>query len=487
MLAIQSVYLKDCSYEAPKGPRLDGNWNPQISLDINTTATVVAPEVNEVVLTVTVGAKQGEATAFLVEVKQAGLFVMKGLSPDDTRRAIGTVCPNVLFPYARVAVSNLVTQGGFPNFVLPPVDFNELFARGLAQQAAQAATGRGELRSGAGALTPAPIRGPRHRQPEQTVAVLGAGSWGTALAIQFARAGHPTRLWSRNDRRCRDHAGRARRTDVIYPTRSFPTPSRSTTTWPAAVKGAAAIILAVPSHALRSLLTQLKPLLARDARLAWATKGFELDTGKLPHQVAYDVLGDQYPVAVLSGPTFAREVGMGLPTAMTIASPDAEFAAQLAKSLHASNFRAYTSTDIVGVEVGGAVKNVLAVGAGSVRWPGLRRQHAHRADHARPQRGRAAGRGAGRAGGNLHGPGGTRRPGAHLHRQSVAQPALRPGAGRGQERRTGAQGNRPGGRGLHRGARRAFGGAREKVDMPIAPASIASCTRTSPRVMWSRN
>ena len=151
----------------------------------------------------------------------------------------------------------------------------------------------------------------------------------------------------------------------------------------AAVNGAVAIIVAVPSHSLRSLLQQLKPLLGRDARLAWATKGFELDTGKLPHQVAYDVFGDRYPVAVLSGPTFAREVGMGLPTAMTIASPDAEFANQLAKSLHAPNFRAYTSTDIVGVEVGGAVKNVLAVGAGLSRWPGIRRQHPHRADHAR--------------------------------------------------------------------------------------------------------
>ena len=138
-LSVQSVYLKDCSYEAPKGPRIDGNWSPQISLDINTTANVISPEVNEVVLTVTVGAKQGEATAFLVEVKQAGLFVMKGLNADDTRRAIGTICPNVLFPYARVAVSHLVTQGGFPNFVLPPVDFDQLFARGLQQAAAQAA------------------------------------------------------------------------------------------------------------------------------------------------------------------------------------------------------------------------------------------------------------------------------------------------------------------------------------------------------------
>ena len=99
---------------------------------------MVAPELHEVVITVTVGAKQGEVTAFLVEVKQAGLFVMRGLSQDDLRRAIGTICPNVLFPYARVAVSQLVTQGGFPNFVLPPVDFDQMYARGIAQQQAKA-------------------------------------------------------------------------------------------------------------------------------------------------------------------------------------------------------------------------------------------------------------------------------------------------------------------------------------------------------------
>jgi glycerol-3-phosphate dehydrogenase (NAD(P)+) len=197
----------------------------------------------------------------------------------------------------------------------------------------------------------------------QVIAVLGAGSWGTALAIQFARAGHPTRLWGRS---ASDAAAmQADRQNRRYlPDATFPDRMEVHVQLGTAVSGAAAIILAVPSHALRSLLQQLKPLLARDARLAWATKGFELDTGKLPHQVAYEVLGDRYPVAVLSGPTFAREVGMGLPTAMTIASPDADFAGQLAKSLHASNFRAYTSTDIVGVEVGGAVKNVLAVGAG---------------------------------------------------------------------------------------------------------------------------
>ena len=193
--------------------------------------------------------------------------------------------------------------------------------------------------------------------------MLGAGSWGTALAIQFARAGHPTRLWTRS---AGDAAAmRAARSNHRYlPDAGFPEAVEVHDDLAAAVRGAAAIIIAVPSHGLRALLVKLKPLLARDARLAWATKGFELETGKLPHQVACEVLGDRYPVAVLSGPTFAREVGRGLPTAMTIASPDSEYANQLAKSLHASNFRAYTSTDIVGVEVGGAVKNVLAVGAG---------------------------------------------------------------------------------------------------------------------------
>ena len=196
-----------------------------------------------------------------------------------------------------------------------------------------------------------------------TVAVLGAGSWGTALAIQFARAGHATRLWCRS---AADSAAmRAERVNRRYlPDARFPDGIEIHDDLAGAVRDASAIIIAVPSHALRALLLKLKPLLPSGARLAWATKGFELESGKLPHQVASEVLGDAYPVAVLSGPTFAREVGMGLPTAMTIASADPGYAAQLARSLHAPNFRAYTSTDIVGVEVGGAVKNVLAVGAG---------------------------------------------------------------------------------------------------------------------------
>ena len=128
--------------------------------------------------------------------------------------------------------------------------------------------------------------------------------------------------------------------------------------------GVTDILISVPSHGLREILLQVKPLLDSQARISWATKGFELKTGKLPHQVAGEILGDDRPMAVLSGPTFAKEVGAGLPTAMTIASRDADFASDLAAGLSDESFRAYTSDDMIGVEVGGAVKNVLAIGAG---------------------------------------------------------------------------------------------------------------------------
>jgi preprotein translocase subunit SecB len=128
-LMLQSVYLKDCSYEAPNGPRVDGNWNPQISLDLHTGVNALGTEQREVILTVTVAAKQGEATLFLVEVKQAGVFLMRGLQEGDVKRAVSSICPSVLFPYARAAVSQLVTQGGFPQFLLPPVNFDALYTR----------------------------------------------------------------------------------------------------------------------------------------------------------------------------------------------------------------------------------------------------------------------------------------------------------------------------------------------------------------------
>ncbi len=133
VLSLQNVYLKDCSYEAPNGPRIDGNWNPQINLDLHTAATVVTPELREIILTVTVSAKHNDATLFLVEVKQAGLFLMRELNEVDLKRAVSSICPSVLFPYARAAVSNLVTQGGFPQFLLPPVNFDALYAQSATQ------------------------------------------------------------------------------------------------------------------------------------------------------------------------------------------------------------------------------------------------------------------------------------------------------------------------------------------------------------------
>ncbi|MBV6417890.1 MAG: Glycerol-3-phosphate dehydrogenase [NAD(P)+] [Steroidobacteraceae bacterium] len=131
-----------------------------------------------------------------------------------------------------------------------------------------------------------------------------------------------------------------------------------------ALRGTRDAIIVVPSHAFRGVLGQVAQRIDPDCGIAWATKGFELSTGLLPHQVAGEVLGARRKLAVLSGPTFAKEVGAGLPTAMTIASLDEAFALRLAEDIASEKFRAYTSTDIIGVETGGAVKNVLAVGAG---------------------------------------------------------------------------------------------------------------------------
>ena len=124
------------------------------------------------------------------------------------------------------------------------------------------------------------------------------------------------------------------------------------------------LLICVPSHAFRQTIAGIAPHLGRESRVAWATKGFEQHTGKLPHEIARELLGERVPLAVVSGPTFAREVAAGLPTAMTVAATEPEFAAALAARISDQRFRAYTSADMVGVEVGGAVKNVLAIAAG---------------------------------------------------------------------------------------------------------------------------
>jgi glycerol-3-phosphate dehydrogenase (NAD(P)+) len=194
------------------------------------------------------------------------------------------------------------------------------------------------------------------------MAVIGAGSWGTALAIQCARAGHPTRLWGR-DAALVESMRLARRNARYLPDAEFPPSLEPVADLREALAGVRDALVAVPSHAFRATLLHIEPLLDDQARIAWASKGFEMSTGLLPHEVAREVFGAR-PGAVLSGPTFAREVGAGLPTAMTVASRDADFAKELALRLSGPEFRAYTQSDIVGVEVGGAVKNVIAIGSG---------------------------------------------------------------------------------------------------------------------------
>ena len=134
-ITLQTVYLKDCSYESPNGPRLPNNqnWEPKFQLNMNTSGEEIGPDVREVLLTVTLEAKQGEATLYLVEIKQAGVFTIVGATEDDLKKLIGSFCPSVLFPYAREAMSDLITKGGFPNFLLPLVNFDALL-----QQAADA-------------------------------------------------------------------------------------------------------------------------------------------------------------------------------------------------------------------------------------------------------------------------------------------------------------------------------------------------------------
>jgi len=206
---------------------------------------------------------------------------------------------------------------------------------------------------------PAPVAS----EPRPTVAVLGSGSWGTALAVHLAHTGHRVILWGIETAELTAMA-RDRTNRRYLPGIDLPPGMEIEHDFERAVAQADQLLLVVPSHAFREVLQRVKPALRPGQRVAWATKGFELTTGKLPHDVAREVLGPDVPTAVLSGPTFAQEVGAGLPTAMTVASTDENYAMALARGLSGLNFRAYASSDMVGVEVGGATKNVLAIGAG---------------------------------------------------------------------------------------------------------------------------
>jgi glycerol-3-phosphate dehydrogenase (NAD(P)+) len=195
------------------------------------------------------------------------------------------------------------------------------------------------------------------------IVVLGAGSWGTAIAISLTRNNEPAILWGRDEAQI--STLESTRCNIRYlPDVSLPDALALQADLEKTVTGAGDIIVVVPSHGFRSVLESIAPYISSEQRIAWATKGFESGSGKLLHEVAQDVFGEQKSLAVISGPTFAKEVAKGLPTAVTVASNDTEFANFLADRLHTETFRVYTSDDIVGVEVGGAVKNVLAIAAG---------------------------------------------------------------------------------------------------------------------------
>ncbi|WP_449446680.1 NAD(P)H-dependent glycerol-3-phosphate dehydrogenase [Thermomonas brevis] len=195
------------------------------------------------------------------------------------------------------------------------------------------------------------------------VAVLGAGSWGTALAALIARHGHPTVLWGRDPAMVAaidgDHENRR-----YLPGIALPGSLRATTSLAEALAGAGLVLVVVPSHAFAETLRALAPLRPAQAGVAWATKGFEPGSGRFLHEVAGDVLGEAVPLAVVTGPSFAKEVAEGLPTALTVHSDDGEFCRQVADALHGPAFRAYTGNDMRGAELGGAMKNVLAVATG---------------------------------------------------------------------------------------------------------------------------
>jgi len=195
------------------------------------------------------------------------------------------------------------------------------------------------------------------------IAVLGAGSWGTALAALLARHGHPTTLWGRDAERVR--AIDATHENARYlPGVALPANLRGSTDLAASVAGAEWILAVTPSHAFNETLRALAPHRRPSAGVAWATKGFEPGSGRFLHEVAAELLGDDVPLAVVTGPSFAREVAQGLPTALTVHSDNEAFATVVAEALHGPAFRAYTGTDMLGAELGGAMKNVLAVATG---------------------------------------------------------------------------------------------------------------------------
>ncbi len=198
---------------------------------------------------------------------------------------------------------------------------------------------------------------------KHTYSVIGAGSWGTALAILIAKNGSKVALWDIDNEHLRQLAS-DRENKKHLPNIAFPDNLSIIPDLSYAVTNSYHTLIVVPSSFFRSVLSTIKPLYNNRTQLCWATKGLDSESGGLLHQTVTDILPHVTDFAVISGPNFAKEVAAGLPTAVTVASNSIEFSTLIAEHLHNKSFRPYTSNDIIGVEIGGAVKNVLAVAAG---------------------------------------------------------------------------------------------------------------------------
>ena len=206
----------------------------------------------------------------------------------------------------------------------------------------------------------------------KTIAILGAGSWGTALAVHLGRQGHAVRLWARNAALAEEMA--ARRANAVYlPDVSLPPGVVPVSSLERAVQGVSLVLSAVPSHGTRAVWRAVRPFVEAEATIVSATKGLEEHSGLRMTEVIEQELGSGRPLAVVSGPSFAAEVARELPTAVSVACVDAVVAATVQADLRAPYFRLYATTDVVGVEIGGALKNVIAIAAGVVE--GLRLGH----------------------------------------------------------------------------------------------------------------
>lgn len=193
--------------------------------------------------------------------------------------------------------------------------------------------------------------------------VIGAGAWGTALAIAIGRKGHEVWLWGRDAEQIKAMAS-TRINERYLPGIKFPEPLQLKPDLEQAVQQSRHVLISVPSKSFVETLHIIKPLLGANVPVSWSTKGLTPDEGQFLHDTAREILGETHPLAVISGPSFAAEVAANLPTAVTVASPDQTFADALVELMHSQTFRIYTTHDMLGVQIGGTVKNVLAIAAG---------------------------------------------------------------------------------------------------------------------------